>query len=301
MQVARTAPYLEAPDEAVAATPWMLVLENEEVGLSDAIPAWDPAMDLRFRRSVVIRPDLIWTSCRLPAGSALVVASSWETGTRLRDRGSASRLEKADGTPATVVSEVSVMGELLSANLRLTTSVVLAVDLPRAPLQAFRAGTVLWEDKTRLLLEGGGSRFPMEAIPFSRSLGFPSRAAWYLDWDVTDLEVPVLGGVRLYLNLDHQVIARTVRETGDPRSRVVIEAIQFDVARQLIRGALSQPDFVARDTPYPKESIGRIIQRLLKTRFRGERPTGLRAEMQEDPDRFDARLQHELALFGAEP
>lgn len=296
MRRATSAPFLLAPDDTVSGAPWKLVVEDGESAVIDAVPAWDPAMDLWFRRTVIVRPAEIRAACRLPGDARLRLVSLWKTGSALRD--CTCRVDIDGDAVVSTMLEVRAKGSDLSQTITLSTVLTLADSVPSAPLRPFRAGSVLWDDEHQLLLEGGGSRFPMELIPFSRSFGFPPRAAWMLDWQPVDLDLPVLGAMRLYLNQDHEVIARAVAEPTDPRSQVIMASIQFDVARQLIRGALCNPEFVQRDTPYEKETVGRAIQRLLKSRFKGQTPAELRNELDADPDRFDAVLQDKVGLFG---
>jgi hypothetical protein len=138
----------------------------------------------------------------------------------------------------------------------------------------------------------------MDAISFQSSgPDFPSGAAWRLEWDPDDLEVPVLGGVRLHLNTDHPLMEKVVATPDDPASRLVVAAMQFDVARTLLRGALERDDLAQRTTPWPADSVGKVLERLIKLRFPGLGAPTLQARLRSAPDAFDALLQDRLGLF----
>lgn len=298
MRIARTPPFLKANPDSVEASPWRIIQGEEDRFVGDALPQWDPGTDLKLLREVDVDATRIRSECGLPEDCALRVSTSWHCeGTTLRGRGGLATIRDA-GREVTL--EMELEGRNLSGKLVLRTAVVLARRLDPAPLRARRPGSVLWEDEQEVLLEGEGSRFPTEVVSFKQSdNSYPSNAAWVLDWDREDLELPVLGGLRLYLNSDHPQVARMLENPRDPSSLVFLSAVHHDVGRQLIRGAVLVDEFVEREG-YPKNSIGHVIQRLIKVRFRGESPLVLRNRLQQNPENFDALLQDRLHAFGGD-
>ena len=298
MSIARTPPYLKASGDSVDASPWRTIEGDEDLLLGDSLPRWDPGTNLRFIRDLDVDADRIRRDCGLPDDCAVRVSASWHCeGTTVRGRGSVVTLTGAD---AEVSLEMAIEGRDLSGKLILRTAVVLGTRLEASPLRARRPGSVLWEDEQTVALEGEGSRFPMEVVSFKDSgWQLPARAAWALDWNRDDLEVPVLGGIRLYLNSDHPQVVSMLQSPRDPASIVFAAAMHQDIGRQLIRGAVMTDEFLEREK-YPRDSVGHIIQRLIKSRLIGETPTSLRTRLQQHPERFDALLQDRLRAFGGD-
>ena len=297
MSIARTPPYLQATESTVDASEWRIVEGDEDLIVGDSLPRWDPGTNLRFIRDVEVDVQRVREECGLPQDCSLRVAASWHCeGTTLRGRGSVVNLQ---GSQADVTLEMAVQGQHLSGKLVLKTAVVLATRLNAAPLRARRPGSVLWEDEQSVALEGEGSRFPTEVVSFKDSgWQLPERAAWVLDWDRDDLETPVLGGIRLYLNSDHPQVLSMLQSPKDVASLVFVAAMHQDIGRQLIRGAVLTEEFRDRDT-YPRNSIGHVVHRLIKARLQGETATSLHQRLQQKPEQFDALLQDRLRAFGA--
>lgn len=298
MSIARTPPYLKASEDTVDASPWRVIEGDEDLLVGDELPRWDPGTNLRFIRDIDVDAAQIRLDCGLPDDCAIRVSASWHCeGTTLRGRGSVVTLT---GDDAEVALEMALQGKDLSGKLVVRTAIVLGTRLDAAPLRARRPGSVLWEDEQTVALEGEGSRFPTELVSFKDSgWQLPTRAAWALDWNRDDLEVPVLGGIRLYLNKDHPRIVAMLDSPRDPASVVFVAAMHQDIGRQLIRGAVLTDEFLEREK-YPRDSVGHVIVRLIKSRFPGESPTSLRVRLQQHPERFDSLLQDRLRAFGAD-
>jgi len=293
----RTWPYLRAQPSRVGGFPWHLVAGSRELLLKEALEHWDPSTDLSLRRRIRVDIDSILADCALPPGTPLRVLASWHCeGTTLRGVGTSTLLPTTGLTE--VFLDIVMAGIRLGGKLFLNVSVVLGRKLEPRPLMPYRAGTILWEDSHELRLEGSGSRFPMEEVSFSAAgWEFPPNAAWRLEWERGDLELPVLGSVRLYLNRDHPVVQEMIHHPDAPTSQLITSAVQFDIARSLIRGALLEDDFHVRSAPWPSDSVGRAIERLLKSRFKTMSPLALREVLRSDPDQFEAMLQSNLGLF----
>jgi hypothetical protein len=187
-------------------------------------------------------------------------------------------------------------GEVASSVV-LRTTVILGEALESRPLRAKRIGSILWEDAQEVVLEGAGGRFPMEAINFSESdWQLPDRAAWRLEWG-EDFELPVLGGLHLRLNLDHPKVKMLIEHPEHAESKVLSAAMFYDVGRQLIYAALRDSAFVERENAWPKDSVGAVVNRLMKTNFRGESARSLAEKMKQRPEWFEAFVQSGLGAW----
>jgi len=265
--------------------------------LDESIPEWDAAMALSFSRHIKVNVAEIREQAGLPQGTRLRTACSWhcET-TTLRGSGTVhthSRTEERVDLPL----EMQIPAGELAGLVTLTTSVILGEALDAKPLRARRVGSILWEDAQEVVLEGGGGRFPMEAMSFSESdWQHPDRAAWMLGWG-KDFDLPVLGGLHLMLNLDHPKVKTLLERPEDVESRILSSTMFFDVGRQLVYAALRDPLFVERTNPWLKESVGAVVDRLLRTSFRGESARSLSEKMKARPEWFDAYLQAQLGAW----
>lgn len=297
MIIARTSPYLKPSADAVKPTPWRMISLGQDPFLPNVLPDWEPGTDLHLVRTLVVDPAQVRNACGLPADAPLRAGVAWHCKeTTLRGRGAVVNL--ASSGEMRVPLELKIAGLDLAGTLRIRSMLVLGGRVPPAPLRPRRPGTLLWEDVHEVILEGGGARFPMEVISFSQSSWrLPDRAAWVLEWDREDLELPMLGALRLYLNADHPTVCGALASPNEPASVTLIAALHHDVARQLIVGALLSDDFVNRTEKWPAESVGEVIHKLLSSRLKGDSPQALRIQLHQEPSQFEARLQDRLRAF----
>jgi hypothetical protein len=137
----------------------------------------------------------------------------------------------------------------------------------------------------------------MTAVDFTTLARVPDAAAWYIDWDPQDLDVPVLGGLRLLLNSTHPRIIGAVRTgSDDPAAAIVRSLIECDVARHLIRAALDNESFVRAPDAYPDHSVGRMLSDLISTVWPSVPVPSIRARAFQEPARLDADIQAALEL-----
>ncbi len=293
---ARTWPYRRPARGRVHAHPWRFAIESG-APVGESVDHWDPSTDLHISQRVRVDLSALRSDCGLSTEAPLrLVASWWCEGTTIRSPG--TRVDLPATEHHDTVLELMLDASQLAGVVHLQTSIVVAERLERRPLTAHVPGSVLWEEAHTLRLEGSGARFPMDAISFANSgPDFPMNAAWRLEWDPEDLEIPVLGGVRLHMNRDHPMMKSVIERPDDVRSQVVVAAMQFDVARTLLRGALERDDFVHRTVAWPADSVGKVLERLIKERFKGYGAAMLQNKLRGSPDTFDALLQHGLGLF----
>lgn len=295
-----TWPYRRAEQSRVSVGQWLLRSPTADVPIGAAIPDWDPTADMNVVRLARVDTTGFWADCGLATGTPLCVSAVWaSTTTSLRGRGTSAIVRTPDAR-VDVPLGLALRGAELGGTLRLSVTVTLGTALERRPIVAFRAGTLLWEDVTEVRIEGGASRFPVEQLSFAVSgPQFPKGAAWRLDWEQRDdLELPVLGCIRLFLNQDHPSIRALVDQPERPDSKLLAALMSFDVTRSLVREALTNDAFAQREGEWPADSVGRVVTRLFKTHLSGLPVATLRDMMTHDPYRFDAILQDRLGILG---
>jgi len=297
MKEARAWPYLRAADKRIKSSGWMIKLGDKERELGETLKDWDPSTNLMLKRPLRIDVPAIYEDCRLPPEARVRLLVSWHCdGTTLRGVGDRIDLSPHDKQSFTLGMQINA--QQISSSLKLQTTLVLANELPPRPIVAFRPGTTLWEDKHELLLEGEGSRFPMHVTSFKEA-HLPTKAAWTLEWDLEDLELPVLGSLQLLLNEDHPKIKQLISVPDEPTSHLMMALIQFDVARQMIRTSLENSDFVMaydEGNYWPKGSVGATVHALMKT-FSRDSAASLRQMMRHEPTRFETALQHHIGIL----
>lgn len=292
------APFALAPADALKPDPWMLWRGETAVELPASIDNWDVATPITVTRKVAIDVDRLRRVCHLPNAVLNVAATWYASGTRLRGGSHAMELP-THGTQHECRIEVTAPGTELAGALRLSTLVVLAAT-PQDPhpLSASTPGSVLWRDSQETLLEGVGSRFPMEVIDFASTGWLPSGASWYFDLGHFDLEAPVLGSVRLLINrASTEVIAAVTTQDPGPQAQAVRDFIRLDTCRCLLRAGLRDPEFIERAEEYAEDSLGITIRRLARALFPDREFSELVDLQTEQPEQLETALQNALDVF----
>jgi hypothetical protein len=124
---------------------------------------------------------------------------------------------------------------------------------------------------------------------------FPQNAGWYLDWTPEDLQQPMFGDVRLYINSRHQRVAEAV-SNNSPEAADLKESVRLDLAQTLIRGALSNDEFVENPDSYSPGTTGAVVRSMIRLYFEGYSLAELRSIAQA-PHEFSAMLQEKLKIF----
>jgi hypothetical protein len=293
-------PYLRAPQEAVSAEPWQTVADGAPDVLPAVLPHWDSNSKLSLLRRMSVDMDSLARHCGLDGSDKVRACVVWRsTGTGLRGHGTFVELA-LNRQRQDAVLQADIPGQLLAGDLHVQALIVLSETRAGGrPLTARLAGSVLWDDRFVVALEGSASRFPMEMLDFNGAYWAPYKAGWYLSWNKGDLQLPFLRNVRLYLNSAQPAVAASARAVNPTSEQKAIRsAIYYDVGRQLIRGALQSPELIEDQEGFPEGSTGDMLLRLLRTFFGSDTLSGLRSTMLERPEYFDSLLQASLRLFG---
>jgi hypothetical protein len=296
MKTAPSTPYLLPPEDCVAESAWTL---GDSQHLPDRLEHWDPYTDMQISRALEIDTDNLRDSCRLGPDSTFAVVASWYSNrTRLLGPSAVVELGELSGlVRAPVVLDVP--GGSVGGRLALRTHLVLRhAGNSATTISPRREGSVLWTDEVRLALEGGASRFPITAIDFGDVPRLPQDGSWSLEWDVEQLDAPVMGAIRLVVNSRDEALVAALRTgSSDPRSSVVRSFVMFDVARTLVEGALANERFIEDPEAYDEGSLGRLLFELLVLCWPGVPIRGLATRAREDRGRLGAELQAYLGLL----
>lgn len=290
-------PYDLSLPEHIRATEWRQQVDDEDVPLQEILLHWDPGTTLHL--SVTIEADLdgIRNDCRLAPGDLLRAVIVWHShGTNLRGRGSYIDIDSAISSHSINLT-LALPGELLADRVRVEAQLILAgpgkSSLKLAPR---RPGSVLWREEKTIILEGLGSRFPVELIDFAQSSWLPENASWFLDWDDTDFEQIALRSMQLFINARNVRVRRAVVELLDS-DEVIRDIIRFDVGRTMIIGALENEAFVQNPDSYLDGSVGSYARRLIRTMFPNESWEGIIHSYRQNQSRFECELQARFRLF----
>ena len=285
-------PFRQADPSRVHCETWQAHAGSVVGPLPSMLPHWDYGVDLRLVRNVSIAVTALRSDCCLPPDAPLHAVAVWRsTGSTVRGRGPSVPIA-GSGEPMEFSLSAEVPGKLLAEDVVISTQIVLVKAFESPDVLAPRyPGSILWQDSMRVVVEGTGSRFPVEVVDFAIVHWAPYRAAWFLSWNSKDLDEPFLRNVRLFVNEGHWSVVEAVQATAPtPEQAVIQSAMYYDVGRQLIRGALSNDDFISSPDEYPEGSTGRAILRMLRLFFRGDTLSGLRKMMYNRPEHFDGHI-----------
>jgi hypothetical protein len=293
------APHRMAPADAVRLGGWLRMFPDRiQEAVGDHIDNWDAATPLKLSRSVEVDIPMVRRKCELLPGDRIAAVAQWHSlRTALRGTGKSVVLSAAESE---VEVEIDVPEGLSGGTLNLRTFLILdaASESGRPPFAAGKAGAILWQDRFSVALEGTGPRFPTEVRKFDSPL---SAAGWMLDWRPSSPEVQFMGSVRLLLN-EHQkaVVGAATAANRDLGQKLIVSAINVDVARSLLGGMLRNPDFVNAPAAFEKGTVGQVVGDLIASTFPGENLDTVRMQLENEPESFAARVQSRFKLFGVE-
>ena len=300
MPSVETRPYLSCAADVVVGDGWI----HDRGGLPEALPPqlteWDPGQDIVLRRTLNVDAPRVRQMCGLGTGATILLSVSWRSAGS-GQRGCAWRRALPTEGAAACGIELRLLGAELGGSVDIVTRLLLdSPGVNASPLAPTRKGSVLWEERTTLLLEGIGSRFPMEVVDFV-SMSFPPSAAWRLYWQRGNLNAQAMGCFRLLINKRHKkMAAAATRAVPDAEARAIWSAVNTGVAREIITTALHEDAFVDEEATFDPGSVGEAARSLLARAFPGETAQAVRERFQSSPDLFDCQLQAAFHLFEPE-
>lgn len=296
MKTPPVTPYLLPPDEVVADAPWTL---DDGRPLPDRLEHWDPFTDIELFRVVEVDVDAVREACRLGSDAALaVLATGYSSRTRTAETSKPVELGALAGVVTAPIS-LRIAGATSGGRLDLRTRLILrSAGATATPISPRREGAVLWDDETRISLEGAASRFPVTAVDFTAVPSLPDQGSWALEWDTDDLDAPVLAAMRLLVNGNDDSLLQALRSgSSDARATVIRSFVLFDVARTLVESALRDERFVDDPESFDEGSVGRMLFEFLAHCWPGVPVKALRSRIQNEPARLGAELQQHLGLL----
>ncbi|GGM37849.1 hypothetical protein ACFQBY_00770 [Promicromonospora citrea] len=292
-------PYLRPHQAAVEPSAWTLVLGDEPVVLPEALDTWDYNLDLRLRRSIRVDVETIRAQCRLPEEAVLDVCVVWRSsGSGLFGRAAAEHLTEPG--VAELDLEVVIPGSVVGGVLDIDTVVVLATPCARVdPLAPWRAGSMIWEQRSSIRLQGDASQFPISVIDFAGT-SLPEGAAWHLQISGS-LESAAMGSLLLLVNARHKQVAEAFGNAGKPRpvDRLVLSAVHADIARVMVEHALASDEF-DDDAEYDEETLGAMLRDVFVRVFGQRTVKDVRLRAKDNPSLVATEVQAAVNIFGGD-
>lgn len=291
-------PFAVAADDSVRfTTAWHEVRGDHVELLGESIKDWDYLTVLRLRADLEVDTAAVRRSAHLGSSAALMVAvSAGSSSTRIR-----GPVWARDLTPTTaerVQIEFEVAGGELGGRLDLITQLIVGEPDPADELGSPHRGAIIWRDRHSVVLEGDAAQFPTETADLSAAPYNLPKAAWLLEIVTDDLDVAAAAAVRLVVNDAHPVMRRVLDGDSSADAVLALEAMRWDVARQLIETGLNTPEFVERNETFEEDSFGWILASIVATHFPGESPRSLSALRDVEPSKFEATLQDAARVLG---
>lgn len=237
-------PFLTIPEELIAASPWEVELSTGKCFTDpEFIEEWDNGTDIRLRRTI----DLDFEAC-----CAALCCPRQETELEVLvtiGTGAGSLpVEKWISFRAPLISRVSSLfieleeaGTHFADVLHIETTFILSepIKTPQSHISPVKEGSVLWQERKRIRIEGDAYRFPVSETNLELLLGSPWKdALWYLHVEWEDCRAPFDSAVRLHVNSLQRLFAKRFRE-GDPKT---VHIVMADVITQIASGIIELGD-----------------------------------------------------------
>lgn len=292
-------PYLLPNPERIEVVRWILVKGDTPEPLPKRLPDWDPAASIQIQIEISVDAQGIASDCSLHPDAELRLSGGWESsGTGLRRREKHVDLDLRHSRRSHIL-DMTIPGTLLDGSVSIHAELSLSSFSERAArISPWMAGSRLWQESQKIALRGEGARFPVDVVDFESSFTWlPPHAGWYLDWDRSSFDRPVLNSIRLHINSRHERVKRAVSQSLED-DEPIRETISFDVAKSMITAALESEEFVENLGAYDEDTVGISIQRHLSALFPDfEYVEDIRDMYRQYPDRFNTLLQDRLKLF----
>ncbi|MFC8921995.1 hypothetical protein [Cellulosimicrobium sp. NPDC057127] len=292
-------PYLRPSPSSVVSSQWSLVLGDGLVELPGSLDDWDYNLDVQLRRTIQIDVTTVRAECRLPEGAPLDLCVVWRSsGSGLFGRAAARRLAPSGTVDMNL--NVTIPGASVGGVVDVDTVLVLAKACGRTdPLAPWRAGSMLWEHRSSIRLQGTASQFPISVVDFS-STSLPEGAGWHLQISGS-LESAAMGSLLLLVNARHKPVAEAFGNAGKPRlaDRLILSAVYADVARAMIEHALECDDF-DDDIYYDDETLGAMLLDVFRRVFGVRTVKDVRLRAKDSPSLVATEVQAAVNIFGSD-
>ena len=301
MSQALVTPYrTPSPDCITMARPWHDLNDPNLSRIEDRLIDWAPGTRVSLTRTIRVDVPRVLRECRLPddARIALLATGVCAT-TTIRAASPPLVLDRSYTGDRELRLELHLDGYELAGSLVVSTKLVTYEQTAHSLIAPWRPGLTLWEDSSKIRLQGSGARFPMEACDFSK-MGrndHPSRAMWRLDWSPDALDEPVLGSMRLYLNSGHPMVRLMIDDATGEQSKVVASMIRYEVGRLMILTALDDTSFIEDPEQFGEDTVGEMLHKLVMAVGRLDSVEAIAARKRRNPVQFETELQSALHIL----
>ncbi len=284
-------PFFRLHDSAINAASWLVSVEGgpDEL-LGDELSCWDYATTLDISRTLQV--DFSEAANQLAVEAKGVqfelIITLGTGGSRLpRYKEPVWRkIISPDVNPITVRFQINSAN--LSQKLLLSTDILLIDVLrPLSRLSPRTLATRLWGDEHLTHIESHDSRFPIEAISFSRLLRDQApEALWFLEWSPNELDRDFMTAIRLYINADNPEFVARVRAID----AVTLQLLMSAIVVQMARAALQEEAFHLDMAHLIPGSVGAAIAHWIKSALPNQSLSTIRARAEHAPAAFEAAL-----------
>ena len=190
-------PYLRASQDTVRAEKWEIELDGSYSELEETLPTWDQNTALQLRCLCDLDVERLQHETGVAADDM-----AWSVGWQVQETGLVS-----DPTLSPLRTDgkhefhLTLRPEKTGPTLEITRSIVLRTTRATvSPIEARWAGSVLWEDVTRLRLGSTTADFPVALLEFASShLRRFRHNSWYLELP-DSADHSALGSMLLLIN-----------------------------------------------------------------------------------------------------
>ena len=285
-------PFLTLSYFAVRSSEWAVSVNGGDwIDAGEYLGDFDAASTVEIRRTIQVDSLRAGADLEVPEDQ-LQLAAAVQVGTGLgrlpRRIVTRQRWQLNLASPACEL-ELRLSGKELSGVLDLHTEILLAAEprtftalSPRSPADR------LWEDRTRIRLEGEEPRFPMEITDLKRILQdtIAASAPWYLHWSPRDWDRDLHGAIRLYLNqCSTDFLGRL--QTLDGAS---LQALLADVMGQICERFVLDPQADEMMESSEPGSLGAQAAAWLRKAWPSGTAPSIRAELEDRPGSFRSTL-----------
>jgi hypothetical protein len=262
--------------------------------MQESLDGWDYRTSVEFQRTVFVDGGKLFAACELPdAAEVLLVVTARCPASRFRR--SVYRSKPLDRSRTECSIAFRIDGGLLSQELVLDTELILAGAIKsKSPFVATMPGSRLHQESVSVVLEGSGSRLPVEVADLASQVpGLRAPAArWYILLEDADLHAPLMGKLRVLVNSAQVGTVEQVRGAD----ALTLSLLASDTARRVLGAALRDDEFVDDPAGYPDGSIGSCARNLLALCFPGDSARSVHTLMNADPGRFEATVQSSVRV-----
>lgn len=234
----RLYPHRVADEDAVIFQPWWYLEGDQEVQLPTHLEGWDYRTVLEVGLDFEIDWLLFTESTGIRDQSSiemLLLADCRDSQYRIAQKIDISEVPGGE----TYSGSIALPAGRLAGSVDLSAHLVLANDAqPDDVFTAAQAGSRLLSSPVyKVVLEGGGSRFPVEPVSF-RDTNRPN-IPWQLSANTADPNASFMGSVRLFVNTDH-ASGRMLLDPGSVDR--VKDLVMADLIRLLIAQLVAESD-----------------------------------------------------------